>query len=141
MSNEDLGARIEAIRKKAGLRQLDFCKVLGVSRASLHNYMKGERDLPSSILLTLHREFQADPSWVLLGEGEKSLSEHEKIIAENTLLIGKVVDERILELGMTVRPEKRDETVLFFLAEFKKNRTGYTLEVENVDRVLRLVAA
>ncbi len=137
----EIGKRLNDVRGQLEMSHIAFADFLGISTGSLHNYIKGNRDIPSSIWVKLLERFDIDIRWVLEGDNENGLSEQQTIVAQNTMLISKIVDERIRELGMTVRPEQRDKAVMYLLSELSKSSGGFSLEKENVDRFLRVVAS
>lgn len=64
---EAIGRRIESLRGK--LSQADFAAKLGVDRKTVGTWERGERLPDTRALLGLWSEFDADPAWVLTGNG------------------------------------------------------------------------
>lgn len=62
------GGRIRAIRLRERMSQAEFAEILGFSKWALIKWEKGTAAPPISILVTLHRVFDVDPRWVVLGE-------------------------------------------------------------------------
>jgi DNA-binding XRE family transcriptional regulator len=65
-----LGERIKYLQKKSGKNQVEFAKILGVSKGSLILYQKNNRKPDSSFLSALCELYRVNPAWLLLGEGE-----------------------------------------------------------------------
>lgn len=61
------GRRIEGLR--GALSQADFAARLGVDRKTVGTWERGERLLDTRALLVLWEQFDADPAWVLTGQG------------------------------------------------------------------------
>lgn len=70
MSNNNVlkivGINIREIRKKIGMTQEEFGDKLNVSRATLSYYENGERDMGISTFYILCKEFQINPSDILM---------------------------------------------------------------------------
>lgn len=62
-----VGKRIEELRGR--LSQSDFAAKLGIDRKTVGTWERGERLLDTKALLALWGEFDADPAWVLTGNG------------------------------------------------------------------------
>lgn len=63
-----MGKRLAAVRKSRQLLQVEFAEMLGLSPRAYQSYERGERELPSSVLIALHAVFGIDPLWVLTGQ-------------------------------------------------------------------------
>ena len=62
-----IGQRIEELRGR--LSQSDFAARLAVDRKTVGTWERGERLLDTKGLIGLWSEFDADPAWILTGEG------------------------------------------------------------------------
>jgi len=85
--NTNIGMRLKEIRAKTGLNQQEFAETIEVSYRSYRGYESGERELPTSILIKLHRLMKEEPLWVLTGK-QILLGEPELDIVEKALLAG-----------------------------------------------------
>jgi transcriptional regulator with XRE-family HTH domain len=59
--------RLLLIRTNLGLSQKEFADRLGISLRAEQNYERGDRALPSEVLLSLAKNFDIDPMWLLDG--------------------------------------------------------------------------
>lgn len=62
-----LGARLAITRNELGISQARMAEALGMSLRAYQSYELGKRSIPVEALVELHRQFQVDLSWVLLG--------------------------------------------------------------------------
>jgi transcriptional regulator with XRE-family HTH domain len=65
--NHAIGARLAMAREQQRLSQVEFAERLGLSPRAYQNYERGERELPSAVLVSLHEVFGLDPLWILIG--------------------------------------------------------------------------
>lgn len=61
-----IGKNIRGVRKKIGMTQEEFADKLNVSRAALSYYENGERDIGLYTFYILCKEFQVNPSDILM---------------------------------------------------------------------------
>lgn len=66
---EDIGKRLAIFRQHRDLHQPEFAKSLGISPRSYQNYELGIRELPSSVIFQLIKEYAIDAQWLLDGTG------------------------------------------------------------------------
>ncbi|HQR96714.1 MAG TPA: helix-turn-helix transcriptional regulator, partial [Thiotrichales bacterium] len=59
--------RLLLIRTNLGLSQKEFADRLGISLRAEQNYERGDRAIPSDVLLSLAKNFDIDPMWILDG--------------------------------------------------------------------------
>jgi transcriptional regulator with XRE-family HTH domain len=64
-----IGRRLQEIRRKMSLNQLDFAAQIGVSQTALVAYERGDRDPPASALVALSHQFDVRAEWILNGTG------------------------------------------------------------------------
>lgn len=77
VDNEEVGARLNAVREGLGLSQADLAQRLGISLRAYQTYERAERELPFPVALRLFIEFQINPLWLGLGPeagSQKALS-------------------------------------------------------------------
>ena len=67
LNNKAIGARLKKTRLAAQLSQEQFASALTTALRAYQNYERGEREIPSPLILLLHREFHIDPVWLLAG--------------------------------------------------------------------------
>lgn len=103
----EIGSRLERIRRIEGLSQAEFCDVLDISRTSLQNYVRGDREIPLSILATLLERFAVDPVWMMYGDvPEFGMRQKSSILAE-IRTIGMALERRADERDITLTAEER----------------------------------
>jgi len=73
MTNVEVGGRLLRLRRDNHCSQGEFARRLGVSVGAYQGYERGEREVPSSLLLALHEELGVDPLWMLAGENRESI--------------------------------------------------------------------
>lgn len=104
-STSGIGARLEQIRLASGMLQAEFAASLGISRTTLHNYAREERDLPAAVLAKLLELYRADPLWVL--DGETGIQNRETEIMDELGLIFEAVEGRIADRKLRLTAKKR----------------------------------
>ena len=62
--------RIKIVRKKAGLKQAQFAKILGVKTNTITSYETGVRTPSDAIILSICRAFHVNETWLRTGEGD-----------------------------------------------------------------------
>ncbi|SPH20353.1 hypothetical protein ASD8599_01089 [Ascidiaceihabitans donghaensis] len=62
-----LGARIAIARNELAVSQAKMAEVLGISLRAYQSYELGKRSIPVEALVKLHRKFDVDLNWILLG--------------------------------------------------------------------------
>jgi len=78
--------RLQTVRKRTGLSQLEFCAKLGISERTYKNYENEVTDISSAVLKKIADEFGINVRWLLLGEG----------FIESQIL-GDIVEAAVLE--------------------------------------------
>ena len=66
----DVGKRLRILRELLDISQNQLAKKLGVAQNTLSQWERGERDIPTSILLKLHSITGVNLHWLLTGQGE-----------------------------------------------------------------------
>lgn len=62
-----LGARLAIARNEQALSQVKMAEALGMSLRAYQSYELGKRSIPIEALVQLHRQFDVDLNWILLG--------------------------------------------------------------------------
>lgn len=63
-----LGARIAALRRKAGWSQAELAQKLGISPSAVGMYEQGRREPAAQLLVALSKEFQVSTDYLLTGQ-------------------------------------------------------------------------
>lgn len=106
MSSEpSIGARLEQVRRNANASQSDFAESLGISRTTLHNYARGERDLTAPVLAKLLELYRADPLWIL--DGDEGIQNREDSTLQALGDILERVEQRLSERNERLGTKKR----------------------------------
>lgn len=56
---------IEAERSRAGMTQVELCRLIGVSVKTLNNYVNGRTPIPSNVLLCMCKVFGCSADYIL----------------------------------------------------------------------------
>lgn len=97
---EDMARRLEEVRSAEGLSQEAFSQRLGISRGAYQHYSKGGREIPSSVLDALLREFEIDPYWLLRGDDEKGGTRKERQLVSNAAKVTLTLREAYQKRGI-----------------------------------------
>lgn len=77
--------RIKEIISKFFDTQANFAKYLGISRQSVFRYINGDNQLTIQTLIKLANDYNINPTWLLLGQGNMLLSDNDKISSSQQL--------------------------------------------------------
>ena len=108
MDNKKIGERLLRIRQDRKLSQTDFAAAIGVSQSAYNNYERGDRDIPSYLLLEIFIKFEIDPIFILTGEGS-----HAGYIPELMIASGKAVESAITDSGVEFDASQKWEMINF----------------------------
>jgi len=103
---DDMAERLEQVRKRENLTQDAISQRLGISRGAYQHYSRGGREIPSSVLDALLREFGVDPYWMLRGDDRGTASQAEEILVENASKIAFTLIEAYSEQNIQCTEEK-----------------------------------
>lgn len=98
-----LGARIAIARNELGLSQAKMSEALGMSLRAYQSYELGKRSIPVEALVELHRKYDVDLNWILLGV-EAVRMKHDLAALEAFEI---ALDKHLSESGTKLRSEKR----------------------------------
>jgi transcriptional regulator with XRE-family HTH domain len=98
-----LGARIAIARNEQALSQAKMAEALGMSLRAYQSYELGKRAIPVEALIKLHRQFDVDLSWILLGVEAVRLKHDLDKLEEFEVAL----DKYLLENGIKLKSEKR----------------------------------
>ena len=125
--------RLALVRRDTGLTQTQFAEELKVSRRAYINYESGERELPLSLVLTLHQKLSILPTWFLTGEGAKTLDLKTKMISGAVSAVNSFAKDKNLEFS----PKDRAKLVVLLVEYFEQ--VG-KVDIEFADKMLELQA-
>lgn len=76
-----MNERIKLLRKKKGLTQTEFGKIIGVKHNTVTSYETGKRVPTDAVLLSICREFKVNEEWLKNGTGEmfQQISKNQQI--------------------------------------------------------------
>lgn len=106
-SSQEIGQRLERVRRIEGLSQGKFCEALGISRTSLQNYVRGDRDIPLPVLAMLLEKFATDPIWLMYGDESDVSMRHKSGILAEIRSIGIALEERAALRSIVLSGEER----------------------------------
>lgn len=98
-----LGARIAIARNEQALSQAKMAEALGMSLRAYQSYELGKRAIPVEALIKLHRQFNVDLSWILLGVEAVRLKHDLDKLEEFEVALDKYLSEN----GIKLKSEKR----------------------------------
>ena len=104
---ESPGQRLEQIRTNQGLSQGKFCEILGISRTSLQNYVRGDRDLPLSVISKSFELFSVNPIWLIFGDDSETIIRMKTDILDEIQQIGIALEKRAAERAMNLSIDDR----------------------------------
>ncbi len=76
---KEFGERLLRVRLWVGQVQDEFALTLELAPRAYGNYERGEREMPSSLLLRIYQLYKVDPVWLLTGKATAK----ESVIPEN----------------------------------------------------------
>jgi transcriptional regulator with XRE-family HTH domain len=98
-----LGARVAITRNELALSQAKMAEALGISLRAYQSYELGKRSMPVEALYKLHKLYDVDLNWVLLGQ-EAARVEHDIARWDE---FQHDLDRYLSEAGITLKSEKR----------------------------------
>ncbi len=98
-----LGARIAIARNEQALSQAKMAEALGMSLRAYQSYELGKRSIPIEALIKLHRQFDVDLSWILLGVEAVRLKHDLDKLEEFEVEL----DRHLSKNGIRLKSEKR----------------------------------
>ncbi|SLN41537.1 helix-turn-helix domain-containing protein [Pseudooctadecabacter jejudonensis] len=98
-----LGARIAIARNEQALSQAKMAEALGMSLRAYQSYELGKRAIPVEALIKLHRQFDVDLGWILLGVEAVRLKHDLDKLEEFEVALDKYLSEN----GIKLKSEKR----------------------------------
>lgn len=141
-SDSSIGVRIEQVRRTAGASQSDFAASLGISRTTLHNYTRDERDLPTSVLAKLLEVYRVDPLWILDGDAgvQNRLTEVMDDLGDILTQVERRAEARQMRIGTKKRWMIVCRLYAERLAAHRLTGTKPNLEALGLDSLLDMAA-
>ena len=135
--NKSVGERLGALRTAQGLNQTQMAEQLDVVLRAYQNYERGEREIPSTLILRLVQRFDADPVWILNGPG---LTPQRLSMRTNFDLLEKVVESIEswqVSREVTLEPAKKAKLIRTLFQHFLKQGA---IDAEHLSNTMSLVA-
>lgn len=107
-----LGARIAALRRKAGISQADLAKRIGVSASAVGMYEQGRREPAADLLVTMAQVFEVSTDYLLTG---RASDEADDAVLTDTLLHALSVSDKRAQTRRD-RPFSRQELAVLMAA-------------------------
>ena len=100
----EAGKRLKTLREMLDMSQTELADKLGVSQKAISQWERGERDIPTAILLKLHELTGVNLHWLLTGEGEPFThpTEEDKELEELIKSIPSQYREHIKEIFKSI---------------------------------------
>ena len=120
-AREAMGRRLSEVRFKHSLSQADMATKFGLSVKGYQNYEKGDREIPSSLLVGLHDQMGIDPLWVLTGADATEL----RWTDENLAIVAEVVtklESILIKTDNPMTPERKARFVVFLIQAFQGSK-------------------
>lgn len=116
--------RIRKIRQEQGLTILDLSKKIGIPDRTISNYERGERKPSVEYLTLLYEHLDANPEWLLSGNGEMFTDKStisSKFSVEDFLFIPKLILRPAAGCGTIVDLEDVEDYIAFQKDWFNKH--------------------
>lgn len=110
--------RLHAVRKEQKLTQAEFARAIGISPRALTNYELALREIPLSVLVSVHEKFGTDFVWLALGIGVPSGSRP----LEVATAIASAIKSFELAKDYQFSPEKVATVTAYLFKENTQNR-------------------
>ncbi len=104
----DCSVRLKAVLEAKNLRQIQLSEFGEVTQASVSRYLSG-RSLDSDFIVSLKKNLNVNPLWLLTGEGEMFLNEQRQIQVQDA--------KRMIQEQMQARLRERENPKLAKLIE------------------------
>ncbi len=104
--------RIVRVRRSTGLNQAEFAKVVGVKHRTYAGWERGEGKPTIELVAALHRKFDVDLHWLMLGHSGDKMSGESASNAARYAKITQVVEQIIEECAVTYAFDRKMLLVL-----------------------------
>ncbi len=109
--------RLNLVRVREKMSQVEFSKKVGISVRSYKNYETELRSMPSSVALKIHSEFGVNIHWLFTGEGWINAVELDKVIKVAVIETREFFDNANINLT----PEKEAQIICSFVGLMMEN--------------------
>jgi len=116
--NETIAERLLIVRRRAGLSQSEFAKSVGVIPRSYRNYEAAIRDVPLALAISVHKQFDVDLGWLLLGEALPVTLPAPGVYEQILLVMEGFQDTQEVEFSA----EKKAKQISFLVGQFAGGR-------------------
>jgi transcriptional regulator with XRE-family HTH domain len=123
--NETIAERLLIVRRRTGLSQSDFAKSVHVIPRSYRNYEAAVRDVPLALAINVHRKFDVDLSWLLLGEAPSVTLPAPAVYKKIFLAMEDFQETRVVKFSA----EKKAKLISFLVGQFASGREMTDAEI------------
>lgn len=123
--NETIAERLLIVRRRAGLSQSDFAKSVDVIPRSYRNYEAAVRDVPLALAINVHRKFDVDLNWLLLGMSPSVTLPASDVYEKILLAMEGFQRTRAIEFS----PHKKAKLISFLVGQFASGREMSEAEI------------
>ncbi|WP_416235278.1 helix-turn-helix domain-containing protein [Paracoccus sp. (in: a-proteobacteria)] len=125
--NETVAERLLIVRRRSGLSQADFAQKIGVIPRSYRNYEAAVRDIPLALVVAVHRVFEVDLTWLILGERPSA-----PVIQTSVYeLILRAIDDFETEQKQPISISKKAKQVSYLSSQFASGRDLNRAEIRS----------
>lgn len=114
-----IGERLATARELQQLSQVEFAEQLSLSPRAYQNYERGERELPSTVLTSLHAVFGIDPLWVLIGQSRESRKSSVSNKPDVLEVVVVAVETHLQRVHKTMTPAKKARLIKLLYLHFQ----------------------
>jgi len=129
----EIHSRLKIVRKKQGVNQIPFARLVGVSQSAYANYERGATDVPISLAQKICKDFSVSADWLLLGNGAMEAKQLGSAVEEAVCEMRQFMDDNDLRIP----PDKQGKIARFL---FEEKTAGRQIDAEFLNRISRTVA-
>jgi len=124
INNNSIGERIKKLIEALGLSQRKFAKELGISHATISEYISGNIKPSSKVLKAIEEKFNVNPEWLREGKGEMFLPKEDKAEFDEELLKNIIIGLENAErkLDKKLKPEIKAKLIIYAYKHFKNKK-------------------
>ena len=119
--------RLKILIIRTGFNQKEFAERINVSSSALTQFLKGQsKGLNSDTLISIIKEFNVNPTWLLTGDGEMFISlganetnENDTFDPEFMESVITIVTGRLREEGLEFPPDKFAKLIMYMYYKHK----------------------
>lgn len=114
---KEVGMRLGFVRRDHGFKQALFSEVLETSLSAYNTYERGQREVPSRIMLQLYKKFEVNLTWLLTGEGMPYVKDPLDLIEA----IIEFTNSYLLQEKVDISQEKRKKIISYLFNDAQRN--------------------